>query len=190
MPIVEGRAFRDSDRDGAPWVAIISETFARQAWPGQSAIGRTLMQRISENEERAARDRRRGAGREVPLHQQRPARRSSTCRWRSSRSAIIEFYVRHAPGRQIAQEIRTAMAQVEPNVPIVMLQSFDDAAALGLLPQKLAAWIAGSVGTIGIFLAALGPLWPDGVPGRATHARDRDSHGARRVESATCDRWC
>ena len=48
------------------------------------------------------------------------------------------------------------MAQVEPNVPIVMLQSFDDAAALGLLPQKLAAWIAGSVGTIGIFLAALG----------------------------------
>ena len=48
------------------------------------------------------------------------------------------------------------MAQVEPNVPIVMLQSFDDAAAIGLLPQKLAAWIAGSVGTIGIFLAALG----------------------------------
>ena len=48
------------------------------------------------------------------------------------------------------------MAQVEPNVPIVMLQSFDDATALGLLPQKLAAWIAGSVGTIGIFLAALG----------------------------------
>ena len=28
--------------------------------------------------------------------------------------------------------------------------------SLGLLPQKLAAWIAGSVGTIGVFLAALG----------------------------------
>jgi ABC-type antimicrobial peptide transport system permease subunit len=37
-----------------------------------------------------------------------------------------------------------------------MLQSFADAAAIGLLPQQLAAWIAGSVGTIGIFLAALG----------------------------------
>ena len=68
----------------------------------------------------------------------------------------IEFYVRHAPGRQVGQEIRAAMAQVEPNVPVLMLQSFDDAAAIGLLPQKLAAWIAGSVGTIGIFLAALG----------------------------------
>jgi ABC-type antimicrobial peptide transport system permease subunit len=36
------------------------------------------------------------------------------------------------------------------------LQSFDDAVAIGLLPQKLAALIAGSVGTVGIFLAALG----------------------------------
>ena len=42
MPIVEGRAFRDSDRDGAPWVAIVSETFARQAWPGQSASAGVL----------------------------------------------------------------------------------------------------------------------------------------------------
>jgi len=68
----------------------------------------------------------------------------------------MEFYVRHAPGRQIAQEMRTVMAQVESNVPIIMMQSFEDATSLGLLPQKLAAWIAGSVGTIGIFLAALG----------------------------------
>jgi ABC-type antimicrobial peptide transport system permease subunit len=37
-----------------------------------------------------------------------------------------------------------------------MLQSFEEAAAIGLLPQQLAAWIAGSVGTIGVFLAALG----------------------------------
>src|SRR5688500_9947972 len=62
----------------------------------------------------------------------------------------MEFYIRHAPGRQIAQEVRTAMAEVEPNVPIVMMQTFNDAAALGLLPQKFAALISGSVGSIGI----------------------------------------
>jgi ABC-type antimicrobial peptide transport system permease subunit len=48
------------------------------------------------------------------------------------------------------------VAQVEPSVPVIMLQSFEDAAAIGLLPQQLAAWIAGTVGTIGVFLAALG----------------------------------
>jgi ABC-type antimicrobial peptide transport system permease subunit len=39
---------------------------------------------------------------------------------------------------------------------VLLLQSFDDAAAVGLLPQRIAAWIAGSVGIVGIFLAALG----------------------------------
>jgi len=155
MKIVEGRAFLDSDRRGAPWVAIVSETFARQAWPGQSAIGRVFYQQADEPEERAV--------------QIVGVARDAKYRYISSAPApfiyvplaqqpipVMEFYIRHAPGRQIAQEVRTAMAQIEPNVPIVMLQTFDDATAIGLLPQKLAAWIAGSVGTIGIFLAALG----------------------------------
>jgi len=155
MAIVEGRAFNDADRLGAPWVAIVSETFAKQAWPGQSAIGRTFYQRSDEPEER-------------PI-QIVGVSRDAKYRYISSAPApyiyvplaqqpqpTMEFYIRHAPGQQVAQEVRAAMAQIEPNVPIVMLQTFDDAAALGLLPQKLAAWIAGSVGTIGIFLAALG----------------------------------
>jgi predicted lysophospholipase L1 biosynthesis ABC-type transport system permease subunit len=68
----------------------------------------------------------------------------------------MEFYIRHAPGQQVAPDVRAVLAQVEPNVPIVMLQTFEEAAAIGLLRQKLAAWIAGSVGTVGIGLAALG----------------------------------
>ncbi len=155
MDIVDGRAFLDSDRADVPWVAIINETFARQAWPGQSAVGRTMLQNMGENKTRpmqvvgVARDakyRYISAANEpfiyVPFAQQP--------------QSDIQFYIRHAEGRQLAGEIRKAMAQVEPNVPIVMLQSFDDATALGLLPQKLVAWISGSVGTIGIFLAALG----------------------------------
>lgn len=155
MRIVDGRAFRDADRADAPSVAIVNETFARQAWPGQSAVGRTFLQQTGENEERTVEIV--GVARDakyryissapapfiyVPMAQQP--------------NSQIQFYIRHTPGRQVAQEIRTTMAQAEPNVPVVMLQSFEDAAAIGLLPQKLAAWIAGSVGTIGIFLAALG----------------------------------
>jgi len=155
MPIVDGRPFRDSDTVGAPWVAIVSETFVKQAWPGQSGVGRVFMQQMDDDKER-----------EVTIV---GVARDAKYRYISSANApfiyvpmsqqpipVMEFYVRHAPGRQVAQEIRTVMAQVEPNVPIVMLQSFDDAVSFGLLPQKLAAWIAGSVGTIGVFLAALG----------------------------------
>lgn len=155
MKIVEGRAFLDSDREGSPTVAVISETLARQMFPGQSAIGRSFVRRESETEEQAlqivgvARDARYRFISSPPS----PFIYVTMAQFPTSH---IEFYVRHTPGAQVASSVRTAMQQVEPNVPIVMLQSFDDAAAIGLLPQKLAAWIAGSVGSIGIFLAALG----------------------------------
>jgi predicted permease len=155
MPIVEGRAFTPADRDGAPRVAIINETFARRAWPGRSAVGQRMLQQISETGERplevvgVAK-----AGKYayisdadhnfiyVPLAQQP--------------TSDINFFIKHVEGRPIARDVRAAFAQVEPNVPILMIQSFDDATAIGLLPQKLAAWIAGSVGVVGVFLAALG----------------------------------
>ena len=119
MPIVEGRAFRDSDRDGAP-LGRDRQRDVRPAGVAGTVRRRPDVHAANGREGRAhRRDRRRGARREVPLHQQRHRRRSSTCRWRSSRAGDIEFYVRHAPGRQVGQEIRAAMAQVEPNVPIV-----------------------------------------------------------------------
>jgi hypothetical protein len=155
MPIVEGRAFRDSDREGAPLVAIVSETFVRHAWPGQSGVGRTFLRQISETEERAIEIV--GVAKDAKYRyiSSAPAPFIYVPMAQVPNSAIA-FYIRHIPGRQIASEVRSAMAQVEPGVPVLMQQSFEDAAAIGLLPQKLAAWVAGSVGTIGIFLAALG----------------------------------
>ena len=156
MDIVDGRAFRDSDRAGTPFVAIVNETFVRRAWPGQSGVGRTVMQRLNEKEERPIEIV--GVAKDAKYRyiSSAPAPFIYVPMAQQPSSPVIEFYVRHVPGRQIASEIRAAMAQVEPNVPVLMLQSFEDAAAIGLIPQKLAAWIAGSVGTIGVFLAALG----------------------------------
>ncbi|MDP2322115.1 MAG: ABC transporter permease [Acidobacteriota bacterium] len=155
MTLAEGRAFTAADREGAPRVAVINETFARRLFPGRSAVGQQVMHHFEEHEQRPltivgvagdAKYRYISDGPRnfiyVPLAQQ----------------AFSEFslFVRHAAGRPVTTDIRSAMTQVEPNVPIVLLQSFDDAVAVGLLPQRLTAWIAGSVGSIGVGLAALG----------------------------------
>jgi predicted permease len=155
MKMVEGRAFTAADRDGAPRVVVLNETFARRLFPGRSALGQQVMHQFSDTEERpltvvgiAGDAKYRYVSDEprnfiyVPLAQ----------------NAFSEFslFVRHAEGRPVSQDIRGAMAQVEPNVPVIMLQSFDDAIAVGLLPQRLAAWVAGAVGSIGVGLAALG----------------------------------
>ncbi|HZS28443.1 MAG TPA: ADOP family duplicated permease [Candidatus Angelobacter sp.] len=42
MPILEGRDFRDSDRNGAERVVIISQSLARKLFPGREAVDRHL----------------------------------------------------------------------------------------------------------------------------------------------------
>jgi predicted permease len=42
-PIVAGRAFNDGDIADSPPVAIVSESFARQFWPGESPLGKKLI---------------------------------------------------------------------------------------------------------------------------------------------------
>ncbi|OFW39538.1 MAG: hypothetical protein A3J29_13200 [Acidobacteria bacterium RIFCSPLOWO2_12_FULL_67_14b] len=155
MGIVEGRAFTAADRDGAPRVTIINETFAKRAFPGRSPIGRLLLHQYGENVERPLEIV--GVARDAKYRYiSETGRNFIYVPMKQTPTSHIEFYVKHAAGRPVAPDIRTAFAQVESNVPILMLQSFDDATALGLLPQRLTAWIAGSVGTIGIGLAALG----------------------------------
>ncbi|HKQ63176.1 MAG TPA: FtsX-like permease family protein, partial [Candidatus Polarisedimenticolaceae bacterium] len=42
LPLREGRAFTDEDREGLPRVVVVSETLARRCWPGSSAVGRRV----------------------------------------------------------------------------------------------------------------------------------------------------
>jgi putative ABC transport system permease protein len=42
VALVRGRAFAESDRDGAPRVAIVSEDVAARAWPGENPLGKRI----------------------------------------------------------------------------------------------------------------------------------------------------
>ena len=42
MPLLAGRTFTDDDDDRAPRVAIVSQSFAKREWPGQSAMGKRV----------------------------------------------------------------------------------------------------------------------------------------------------
>lgn len=43
VPMRSGRTFTDADNATAPQVVIINETFARQFWPGQTAVGKKIV---------------------------------------------------------------------------------------------------------------------------------------------------
>lgn len=155
LPIVKGRAFTAADRDGATQVAIINERMAEQLWPGRDPIGQQIFHQYERNRER-------------PLHIVGVAK---TAKYRSlsenARNFIyvpitqqfradVTFYVRRAPGASQIPAMRQALRAFNPGLPVVYAQTLEDATAIGLLPQRIAAWIAGSVGTVGLLLAAMG----------------------------------
>jgi predicted permease len=155
MPIVEGRPFHDDDREGSRPVAIVNETFARLAFPGQSAVGRLVYQQLNDQAERPLEIV--GVARDAKYRSITDAPRSFIYRPLAQHpTSRLELYVKHAPDRQLTGDIRAAVIDIEPGVPVVLLQSFDEAVAVGVLPQRLAAWIAATVGSLGTVLAAVG----------------------------------
>ena len=149
-PIVRGRAFADADREGAPLVAIMNEHFAKSIWPGQDPIGKTFV-----NNDKTitvvgiARDAKyRTLGEDprnfvyLPLAQQYMTR--------------VSLLTRTSGDVPVAASVRRLLAEMEPGLPILNQRSFAEHAATSLFPQKIALWVAGSLGIVALLLALLG----------------------------------
>ena len=159
MSLVAGRDFTAADRAGAPYVVIVNETAARQMWPNQDPLGKVLVHHL---DRRGTSDSLRpmivvGVAKDakyaflgeeptgfvyVPMQQQY-----------IPRTTIV---ARASGGRRLAADIRSLLASMNPNVPVVNAQTFEEYASLGLIPQRIAASVAGSLGVIGLLLAAIG----------------------------------
>jgi predicted lysophospholipase L1 biosynthesis ABC-type transport system permease subunit len=135
-------------------VAIVNETFARTAFPGRTAVGQQFMQETSRDQERPVQIVGVVADAKYRYFSD-PAVPFVFAPMSQQTMSDVTLFVKHA-GRPVANDIRMAIAQVESTIPVIVMQSFEDATSIGLIPQKLAAWTAGSVGSLGVFLAALG----------------------------------
>ncbi len=163
LPIVRGRGFNAADRQGVPRVAIVNERLAQTEWPGQDPIGQIL-----ENG-----DFRPGRESTIETLTVVGVARDAKYRWIGEAPApfiyvpyaqapmrSVNYFIRHTGGPEKAAglqaAVRGAIRNFDPNLPLVRMQSLQSYADLGMLPQRMAASIAGTLGVVALLLAGIG----------------------------------
>ena len=155
MRLVAGRAFTDRDREGAPKVAIVNERMAADAWPGQDPIGKQL--RHEDGTPNGSMLQIVGVTRTGKYRMVNEAPRNFIYVPMAQQFASeVTFYVRRSGPESRVNDLRQAVMAFDPMLPVIHSQTFEVATTLALLPQIIAAWVAGAVGTVGLLLAAFG----------------------------------
>ena len=174
IPLVAGRDFSATDLAGAQPVAIVGEGVARRLWPGENAIGRLMSHQAGRNESTllvigVARDLKSSSLVDglaasfvyLPLQQH----------YTSNMTSTMTIAARTSHRERIADEIRTLIASMDPTLAIVTSQTLEDSTALGLVTQRVAASLSGSLGIVGLLLAGIGIY---GVTAYAVARRTRE----------------
>ena len=154
VPLVAGRDFSDADAAGSLRVAIVNRAMARAIWGDADPIGRTieLGDESSWDNDHGCRGRVRRAGH---LARRTLSDPTSTCRSRSGTRRACRCSSRRAEARGIPL-VRSIVRRMDPNLPISQALPLTEITALGLVPQRIAAAVAGSLGLVGLLLAAIG----------------------------------
>lgn len=163
LPIVRGRNFSIDDRADSLRVAIINERFADQLWPGQDPIGKQLengdFRPGKENTVRALTVI--GVARNAKYRWIGEAPRNfiyvalSQQPWRRAKFFIARDH-RAGDATDLTPAVRHVLRAIDPNLPLIDFTPMTDFAALGMVPQKIAASVAASLGSLALLLAAVG----------------------------------
>jgi predicted permease len=166
IPLLAGRDFTGGDREDTQPVAIVGEAAAKFFWPGKDPIGQQILQHVGGQNGLPADAKRAltviGVARDIksstlidglalsciylPLQQQAA----------SGMTSELTIVARATHGQRLADRLRTAVASIDPNVLIVRAQTLDEHISLGRVPQRIAASVSGSLGLVGLLLAAIG----------------------------------
>jgi predicted permease len=177
LPVVRGRNFNATDRAGAPLAAIVNEQMARDLWPGQDAIGQVLEcgdfrpGRGADNTRLTivgvAKDAKyRGLSDQARQFVYVPLAQNPWTSLRVFLKRNDQFAA--AP---LAPAVRQALRDVDRALPLIDLAPFRQYADVGLLPQRIAASVAGSLGVVALVLSVIGMY---GITAYAVASRTRE----------------
>jgi putative ABC transport system permease protein len=174
VPLVEGRTFTARDSaEGTP-VIIVSQTFAREVFPGQSAIGKQIGFYASrpgaappptrEIVGVVGDVRQDGVSRQPIAHMYTPYAQTA---W-----GFTSFFLRvGGDPAAVSGMLQRAVSRVDPMRPVRDVKSTADIVSESLARQRAMTWMLGALAAIALVLATVGLY---GVSATAATARSRE----------------
>jgi predicted permease len=155
VPLLKGRDFSDTDTDTAPAVGIVNQALARRLFGDDDPIGRQVevSTPMSSDAQRitvvgvAADARFVSLGEAATPYFYAPLSQ----RYMSRVSLVVK-----STGRTSIPQVRSMLRDMNPHLPVTSAMPLDQVTALGLIPQRIAASVAGTLGIVGLLLAAIG----------------------------------
>ena len=174
IPVVEGRNFAVSDREGAPLVAVVNESMARRFWPTSSAVGRTF--RLSF-----------GTGQDTVIGVTRDHRVHTVA---ENPTPYLHFSALQRPSRfnhllartsgdagALVVAMRRELLTLEPGLVFISSSTMEKSLEASLLPERVGAVLAAGFGGAWHPAGRDRPLRRHRILRDAPHARDWRSHG-------------
>jgi putative ABC transport system permease protein len=155
IPLLVGRAFNERDRTGAPPVAIINETLARRLFPNRNPLGQKLTGGSNPSAPAIVGVVKDSAQRSyelppvgevyIPYQQYIFATFMSTVVVRTEGEPMA-----------LASALQKQVWAVDPNQPVVKVETMDDVIADSIWRPRFSAWIFSALSAISLLLAAMG----------------------------------
>jgi predicted permease len=155
LPILRGRGFGDSDREGAPKVAVVNETFARQQFGGADPIGRRVAFGAPAFDDVVEVV---GVARDAKYTDLRGGTPPTIYLPASQRVEGVAAFAVRAAGDPAAlmPAVRAALRDIDPTLPVLDLRTQHEQIERLHASERLFAWLSMFFGITAVALAVAG----------------------------------